>query len=68
MVLHQTVIGLEAKKQFDKIGLYPDVIFGPCGGGSSFGGIAFPFLADRIAGDRRATHLRCVAVISRPSP
>jgi pyridoxal-phosphate dependent TrpB-like enzyme len=44
VLLHQTVIGLEAKKQFEKIGLYPDVIYGPCGGGSSFGGIAFPFL------------------------
>ncbi len=62
VLLHQTVIGLEAKKQFEQIGLYPDVIFGPCGGGSSFGGIAFPFLADKIAGDKRAQHLRCVAV------
>ncbi len=62
VLLHQTVIGLEAKKQFDKIGLYPDVIFGPCGGGSSFGGIAFPFLADKAAGDKRAESLRCVAV------
>lgn len=62
VLLHQTVIGLEAKKQFEKIGLYPDVIFGPCGGGSSFGGIAFPFLADQAAGDKRASKLRCVAV------
>lgn len=59
---HQTIIGLEAKKQFDKIGEYPDVVFGPCGGGSSFGGIAFPFLADKAAGDKRAANLRCVAV------
>lgn len=59
---HQTIIGLEAKKQFDKIGEYPDVVFGPCGGGSSFGGIAFPFLADKAAGDKRANNLRCVAV------
>ncbi len=62
VLLHQTVIGLEARKQFAKIGLYPDVIFGPCGGGSSFGGIAFPFLADQAAGDKRAANLRCVAV------
>ena len=62
VLLHQTVIGLEAKKAFDKIGLYPDVIFGPCGGGSSFGGIAFPFLADKASGDKRAANLRCVAV------
>lgn len=62
VLLHQTVIGLEAKKQFDKIGLYPDVVLGPCGGGSSFGGLAFPFLADQAAGDKRAEKLRCVAV------
>lgn len=62
VVLHQSIIGLEAKKQFDKVGLYPDVIFGPCGGGSSFGGIAFPFLADKAAGDKRAENLRLVAV------
>ncbi|WP_018989201.1 TrpB-like pyridoxal phosphate-dependent enzyme [Aromatoleum toluclasticum] len=62
VLLHQTIIGLEAKKQFDKIGLYPDVVLGPCGGGSSFGGIAFPFLADKASGDKRAEKLRCVAV------
>lgn len=62
VVLHQSIIGLEAKKQFDKIGLYPDVVIGPCGGGSSFAGIAFPFLADKAAGDKRAAGLRCVAV------
>ncbi|MDR2871570.1 MAG: TrpB-like pyridoxal phosphate-dependent enzyme [Xanthomonadaceae bacterium] len=62
VVLHQSIIGLEAKKQFEKIGLYPDVIIGPCGGGSSFGGIAFPFLGDKAAGDKRAENLRCIAV------
>ena len=62
VLLHQTVIGLEAKKHFEKVGMYPDVIFGPCGGGSSFGGIAFPFLADKATGDKRAANLRCVAV------
>ena len=62
VLLHQTVIGLEAKKQFEKLGLYPDVVLGPCGGGSSFGGMAFPFLADKAAGEKRAQNLRCVAV------
>ncbi|MCX7673651.1 MAG: TrpB-like pyridoxal phosphate-dependent enzyme, partial [Thiobacillaceae bacterium] len=62
VLLHQTVIGLEAKKQFEKVGDYPDMIFAPCGGGCNFAGIAFPFLADRAAGDKRAQHLRCVAV------
>lgn len=46
VVLHQTVIGLEAQKQFHKIGLWPDMIFAPCGGGSNFGGVGFPFLFD----------------------
>jgi tryptophan synthase beta chain len=62
VVLHQSIIGLEAKKQFDKIGLYPDMVIAPCGGGSSFGGIAFPFLGDRAAGDKRAEKLRAIAV------
>jgi len=52
VLLHQTVIGLEARKQFEKIGLYPDVIIGCAGGGSNFAGLAFPFLADKIAGSR----------------
>jgi len=58
VLLHQTVIGLEAKKQFEKVGEYPDVVFAPCGGGSNFGGVAFPFLADKAAGRK----VRLVAV------
>jgi pyridoxal-phosphate dependent TrpB-like enzyme len=56
--LHQTVIGLEAKKQFEKVGDYPDMIFACCGGGSNFAGTAFPFLADKAAGKK----VRLVAV------
>ncbi len=48
--LHQTVVGLEAKKQFAKLGEYPDMVFACCGGGSNFAGVAFPFLADKAAG------------------
>ncbi len=58
VLLHQTVIGLEAKKQFELAGDYPDMIFAPCGGGSNFGGVAFPFLADKAAGK----NIRLVAV------
>jgi tryptophan synthase beta chain len=58
VLLHQTVIGLEAKKQFEKVGDYPDMVFAPCGGGSNFGGVAFPFLADKAAGK----NVRLVAV------
>ena len=50
VLLHQTVIGEEAKKQMELVGEYPDMIFAPCGGGSNFGGIAFPFFADKAAG------------------
>ncbi len=50
VLLHQTVIGEEAKKQLELVGDYPDMIFAPCGGGSNFGGIAFPFFADKAAG------------------
>jgi tryptophan synthase beta chain len=50
VLLHQTVIGLEAKAQMAKVGDYPDVIYGCCGGGSNFGGISFPFVHDKIAG------------------
>jgi tryptophan synthase beta chain len=51
VLLHQTVIGLEAKKQLDKAGEgTPDVVIGCAGGGSNFAGIAFPFVADKING------------------
>ncbi|MGB5983760.1 MAG: TrpB-like pyridoxal phosphate-dependent enzyme [Desulfobacterales bacterium] len=50
VMLHQTIIGLEAKKQFEKIEEYPDVIIGCAGGGSNFAGLAFPFVLDKING------------------
>ncbi len=52
VLLHQTVIGLEAKKQLESVGEYPDLVLSACGGGSNFGGIAFPFFADKAAGRR----------------
>ncbi|HEX2923448.1 MAG TPA: TrpB-like pyridoxal phosphate-dependent enzyme [Chloroflexota bacterium] len=50
VVLHQTVIGQEAKAQLAKVDEYPDIVIGCVGGGSNFGGIAFPFMQDRLAG------------------
>ncbi len=50
VMLHQTIIGLEAKKQFAMIGEYPDIIIGCAGGGSNFAGLAFPFVLDKING------------------
>lgn len=48
--LHQTIIGLEAKKQLKKIGVTPDILIGCAGGGSNFAGLVFPFLCDKIHG------------------
>jgi len=52
VMLHQTIIGLEAKKQLAKIGVYPDVVIGCAGGGSNFAGLAFPFVYDKIHGKK----------------
>lgn len=57
VLLHQTVIGEEAIAQCEAAGAYPDVIVGCVGGGSSFAGIAFPFLRERIAGTRQTRFL-----------
>ncbi len=50
VLLHQTVIGQEAKTQLAKVDAYPDIVVGCVGGGSNFGGIALPFMQDRLAG------------------
>lgn len=62
--LHQTVIGLEAKKQLEVIDEYPDMVIACCGGGSNFSGISFPFVADKIAGK----NVRCIAVEPKACP
>lgn len=50
VLLHQTIIGLEAKKQLAQVGDYPDVVIGCAGGGSNFAGLALPFVSDKING------------------
>jgi len=50
LLLHQTIIGLEAVQQMKMLGEYPDVVMGCAGGGSNFGGIALPFVRDKIYG------------------
>jgi tryptophan synthase beta chain len=52
VILHQSIIGLEAKKQMEIAGDYPDVIIGCCGGGSNFAGIASPFIPDYLEGKK----------------
>ena len=48
VTLHQTIIGLEAEKQMEMAGEYPDIVIGCFGGGSNFGGISFPFMRHTI--------------------
>ncbi|MCX8052551.1 MAG: TrpB-like pyridoxal phosphate-dependent enzyme [Armatimonadetes bacterium] len=50
VLLHQTVIGLEAKKQMEMAGCQPDVIIGCVGGGSNYAGLSFPFVPDKLNG------------------
>jgi tryptophan synthase beta chain len=59
VLLHQTVLGLEAMAQLEMANDYPDVIVGCTGGGSNFAGIAFPFLGAQLRGGRK---LRIVAI------
>jgi len=58
VLLHQTIVGQEAKKQMEIAGDYPDVIIAPFGGGSNFAGLTFPFLRDNLFNGGK---VRCVA-------
>lgn len=53
VLLHQTIIGLEAEKQLEKTGDYPDIVIGCFGGGSNFAGISFPFVRHNLDGKRK---------------
>lgn len=66
VLLHQTVIGEEALLQVAKVGDTPDVLVGCTGGGSNFGGLAFPFLREKMAGKMDPT-IRCVEPAACPS-
>jgi tryptophan synthase beta chain len=67
VLLHQTVIGQEAKEQMSIVGDYPDVVIGCHGGGSNFGGIALPFLQDKMAGGKRNPRLVAAEPASCPT-
>lgn len=54
VLLHQTIIGLEAKLQFEKLGIKPDILIGSVGGGSNFAGFTFPFLEEILNGKHNA--------------
>ena len=51
VLLHQSVIGLESKTAFDKIGVKPDIIIGCAGGGSNLGGLIAPFMREKLRGE-----------------
>ena len=65
VILHQTIIGLEAKRQLVKVDEYPDIVVGCCGGGSNFSGISFPFLRDKL---KDGKELRAIAVEPKACP
>ncbi|NMC47140.1 MAG: TrpB-like pyridoxal phosphate-dependent enzyme [Chloroflexi bacterium] len=65
VLMHQSVIGEEALKQMDMAGEYPDVVIGCVGGGSNFGGIAFPFLRENL---NHGQHTRLLAVEPAATP
>ena len=67
VLLHQTIIGLEARKQMELAGDYPDIIIACHGGGSNLAGLAFPFLKDKITGDRKALRVIAAEPASCPS-
>ncbi len=66
VLMHQTIIGEEALKQLALAGDTPDVIVGCTGGGSNFGGLAFPFLREKLAG-RMSPVIRAVEPAACPS-
>ncbi len=66
VLLHQSVIGEEALKQMDLANEYPDVVIGCVGGGSNFGGIAYPFLRENLKNGKR-TRLVAVEPTATPS-
>lgn len=64
VLMHQTVIGQEAKEQMEMAGDYPDVVIGCIGGGSNMAGLTFPFLRDKFKGNQ----VRIVAVEPEACP
>src|SRR5467141_3203050 len=59
VLLHQSIIGLEAKKQFESIDIEPDIIAGCIGGGSNFAGFAYPFISDKLRGKSQSEFVAC---------
>ncbi len=60
VLLHQTIIGQEAKRQLEKADAYPDILVGCVGGGSNFAGLFLPFVKDKIDGKKQSPQIICV--------
>ncbi len=67
VLLHQTIIGEEARIQMEMFDEYPDIVIGCVGGGSNFAGIAFPFLRDKLTGVKKNLKVIAVEPASCPS-
>jgi tryptophan synthase beta chain len=59
VLLHQTIIGQEAKKQFEMVGVQPDIMCGCIGGGSNFAGFFYPFISDKLKGKSTTKFVAC---------
>ena len=67
VLMHQTIIGLEAKKQLEKADDAADIVIGCAGGGSNFAGLSFPFAADKLTGKNKKTRIIAVEPSACPS-
>jgi tryptophan synthase beta chain len=67
VLLHQTIIGEETRKQMEKADAYPDIIVGCTGGGSNFAGQFLPWIRDKISGKKPAMRIICVEPQAAPS-
>lgn len=67
VLLHQTIIGEEARMQMEMAGDFPDIVIACVGGGSNFGGIAFPFLRDKLNGTKKDLEVIAVEPASCPT-
>ena len=65
VLMHQTIIGLETQKQFEKIEIYPDIMISCLGGGSNFGGFVLPFVGDVLTKDKK---IHFIAAQSQSAP
>ena len=59
VLMHQTIIGQEAKKQFEFLDKYPDVVCGCIGGGSNYAGFCYPFMMDKLKGKTKTEFVAC---------